>query len=39
MIRKRMKASKDRKIFSHTANRTRVENLPGRILFRGGRRR
>lgn len=39
MKRQRMKRSKDKKIFANTANRTRVENLPGNMNFRGGRRR
>lgn len=34
-----MKASKDKRIFANTARRTRIENLPGNMNFRGGRRR
>lgn len=39
MRRQRMSPAKDRKVFRNTANRTRTENVPGRIIYRGGRRR
>lgn len=33
-----MKRGKDRKIFKVTASRTRKENVPSRVMMRGGTR-
>lgn len=35
-MRKRMPRRLDKKLFRRTANRTKVANIPGRIVPRGG---
>ena len=38
MKRRKLNRNKDQKIFRNTAKKTRVENIPGAMLLRGGRR-
>lgn len=35
-MRSRVNARKDRRIFSRTASKTNVKNIPGKIISRGG---
>lgn len=35
-MKQKLTKNRDRKIFRKTAMRTRKENVPGKVLFRGG---